>query len=97
MMRLDDKYFIDIDKFQFVLKRKEIVKSGERKGKDTFYDEGYYGYDLERLLLKYCHLQLNGRLPDNIADLIYAIKNLEDKVKEIGSSLKEEFKNNIDK
>ncbi|WP_079709729.1 hypothetical protein [Paraliobacillus ryukyuensis] len=84
--KIDENYTIDIDRYQFILKKKRVAKSGKSEG-EVFYDDiGYYG-NLANLLKKYFHLNLQNNENQNLSSLNSRLNELETKINEIGKDV----------
>lgn len=80
MIKLNDKYFIDFDSMNIMLKERKIGKSGKSKGQEIFDVIGYYtSFDeLANSMLKKCYLSeddQNVKSLREIQDLMLKLKN----------------------
>lgn len=87
ILELDETYFIESDKYNMTLKKKSVIQKGDNAGKETSYDEGYYG-TLDRALAKYIHLTMNDdKDVSSVKDLMNKLDKLYDKIEEIGEEV----------
>ena len=88
MIQLNDKYFIDFDTYNIILKEKKIAKSGKNKGKEKFEAVGYYiNFEhLTDMLVKKCYLK------DDDNDKITSLKEVIDRTKKLRDEILEQIK-----
>ena len=43
MLKINDKYYLDSDRFQFIVREKYIGTDGKRKGEEVFKDVAFCG------------------------------------------------------
>lgn len=87
-MELDDKYSVDADSHQFMLKRKNgVISKGDKKGQFS-YDYTSYG-TLASVLKKYLELDIKHSVQttSDIHQLIKSVDSLNEKVEEIAENI----------
>lgn len=82
--KIDDDYFIDSDSYQFLLQKKSVVKSGEKKGEDTYSTLTYRG-TITDILNDYTQIKLREGIKEcrDIKEVKLLIKKLKNKIEEI--------------
>lgn len=81
--QIDDTYFIEIDRFNHTLKRKSIIKEGENKGKETFYDIGYYT-SIPAAIKKWVQLKVSSDEDETVNDLLCKHQELIEHIAKLG-------------
>lgn len=71
MIKLNDKYFIDFDSMNIMLKERKIGKSGKSKGQEIFDVVGYYtSFDeLTNSMLRKCYLKEDDESIKSLKDI----------------------------
>lgn len=71
MIKLNEKYFIDFDSMNIMLKERKVGKSGKSKGKEIFDVIGYYtAFDeLANSMLKKCYLKEDDKSIKSLMDI----------------------------
>lgn len=80
MIRLNDRFSIDFDSFNIILKEKKVNQNGKNKGQERYEVVGYYvSFDeLANSMLKKCYLSeddQNIKSLKEIQDLMLELKN----------------------
>lgn len=80
MIKLNDRFFIDFDSMNIMLKEKKIVQTGKNKGKEKLDTVGYYMTfdELANSMLKKCYLKEddeNIKSLKDIQNLMIELKN----------------------
>ena len=80
MVKLNDRFFIDFDSMNIMLKEKKVGKSGKSKGQEIFDVIGYYtSFDeLANSMLRKCYLKEedeNIKSLQDIQNLMIELKN----------------------
>lgn len=84
MIQLNDKYFIDFDTYNIILKEKKIVKEGKNKGQENFEAIGYFiNFEhLTDMLVKQCYLNQDDDKITSLQEVIDRTKKLRDEILE---------------
>lgn len=102
MIKLNDKYFIDFDPCNIMLKERKIGKAGKSKGQEMFDVIGYYtSFDeLANSMLKKCYLDegdVSFKSLKDIQNLMIELKNeIVEQIKKVVNE-KGEIKNESNK
>lgn len=82
MIKLNDKYFIDFDSYNILLKEKKVVQDGKNKGVERLENIGYYiTFDeLANSLLKRCYLKEDDNNIESLKDIQKLMLELRDDI-----------------
>ena len=95
MIRVTDKYFIDADKDNIILKEKKIVTKGKTAGQVKYEEIGYYPniqYALTKLNEKFKKEMISNNEFSNIENAIIQLESLQRDFAQVISGLNIEIK-----
>lgn len=75
-IEIDERYSLNSDERNVILIRKEIIRSGKKKGKIREFNIGYYG-TVQATLKGYLRVKINISEATTIQELLQDIKKIE--------------------
>lgn len=92
MIRIDEDYVVDVDDFNYTLKRVKVAASGKNKGKEYFQTVGYF-HSLSEALERYGQEKVRDGLKSGTMTLSEALTYIRAADEEVSRTIREAIPN----